>query len=320
MRRTKIFTIAVSLLLSVSAIAQDRRVAVFDPAGDVPTFIREIVREEISNVVVNTAGYTVLERALIQQVLQEDQFQASGLVDDAQVSEIGRRMGANLAFITNIAQMTNGNFHISARLIDVETARVERQQTIQTVRRDADLTSVVTQLARQMLTETEPVVIVTLAPEDMLTASGRRVYQAGRRLSADEVRGLMANTDALRLYDAGMRRSRSGNILLWSGVGVGAVGSILSFTLLAVDNGWYFYLEDNTTRQWYSHYDYNHVLLIASVSVAAAMIISGTTLTISGRRNIRNAVNSYNNNPPVRNAELNFGITQSGNIGFALNF
>ena len=148
--KKNIFTIAILLLVSVSAMAQ-QRVAVFDPSGNVPDFIREIVREEISVLFVNTPGYVVLERALINQVLQEDQFQASGLVDDAQVGEIGRRLGANLALVTTLTQMGSGNFHISARLIDVVSARVERQQTAQTTQGDGDLMVTVQRMVREMI-------------------------------------------------------------------------------------------------------------------------------------------------------------------------
>ena len=152
--KRKIITTALALLFATAGMAQDLRVAVFDPIGTVPSFIREIVREEISVVIVNTPGYIVLERAMINQVLEENRFQASGLVDDAQISEIGRMLGANLALVTNITQMTSGDFHISARLIDVLTARVVRQQTARTSRGDADLVDAIERMARAMFVGT----------------------------------------------------------------------------------------------------------------------------------------------------------------------
>ena len=57
-----ILTFALAILC-FSAIGQvERKVAVFDPAGRVSDDIKEIVREIISSVVVNTADYEVLER------------------------------------------------------------------------------------------------------------------------------------------------------------------------------------------------------------------------------------------------------------------
>ena len=145
----KVIITFVIALLSLAAMAQDRRVAVFDPAGSVDKAIREIVREEISSIIVNAGGYTVLERQLIDRVLEENRFQASGLVDDSQVSEMGRRMGANLAFVTSITQLGN-SIHISCKMIDVETARIEKQRTGQTQHGSNDLIDVLYKTASEM--------------------------------------------------------------------------------------------------------------------------------------------------------------------------
>ena len=316
MSKIKIFTIAISILLSVSVIAQDRRVAVFDPVGSVPTFIRDIVREEISTVVVNTSGYVVLERALITQVLQEDQFQASGLVDDAQVSEIGRRLGANLAFVTNVTQMTGGNFHISARLIDVISARVERQQTTVTTRGDADLVQIVNQLANQMFGQvgavtpqpqqptppvTQPQQAVTPAfVGGTLTASGRRVIQDGRRLSNDEVRQIMAGTNALHSFNQGRSQALWGNITFYSGTALFIVTAIPFIDELA----WGWFATD----------------FLIGAAIGAGLATYGLILLRNSRNSIGNSVNMFNQQGTTANVELNFGITQSGGIGLALNF
>jgi len=74
--RKNIFTIAVALFLSTTAMAENQRVAVFDPAGNAERHVNEIVREIFSSVIVNTDGYVVLERSLIDRVLAENLFQA----------------------------------------------------------------------------------------------------------------------------------------------------------------------------------------------------------------------------------------------------
>ena len=87
---------SVIALLGFTVMAQEeKKVAVFDPAGSADDNIKEIVREVISSVVVNTGGYTVLERQLIDKVLAENRFQAGGMVDDSQIVEMGKLMGAN---------------------------------------------------------------------------------------------------------------------------------------------------------------------------------------------------------------------------------
>ena len=124
-----LYSIFFSIIIPLSAFAQEeRKVAVFDPAGSVEKALLEIVREEISSVVVNTTGYTVLERQLINKVLEENRFQESGLVYDEQVSDIGKRMGADYVFVTSIS-MFGRNYYISCKMIEVATARIDKQST-----------------------------------------------------------------------------------------------------------------------------------------------------------------------------------------------
>ncbi|MDR2234340.1 MAG: CsgG/HfaB family protein [Tannerella sp.] len=107
---------------------EDRKVAVFDPAGSIDKTLLEIVREEISSAVVNTEGYTVLERQLLNKVMEENEFQASGLVSDTQVSNIGRLMGADYVFVSTVSILGN-NYYISCKMIEVATARIDKQFT-----------------------------------------------------------------------------------------------------------------------------------------------------------------------------------------------
>jgi len=104
------------------------KVAVFDPAGKVDDNILQIVREEISSVLVNRVGYAVLERQLINKVLEENKFQGEGLVDESQISEIGKIMGADYVFISSITSLNN-NYYLSFKLIEVATVRIEKQFT-----------------------------------------------------------------------------------------------------------------------------------------------------------------------------------------------
>ena len=93
-------------ITNIYAQGEPLKVAVFDPVGKVEEAIHQIVREEISSVIVNSKGYVALERQLINKVLEENKFQGSGLVGESQVSEIGKVMGADYVFVTTI-KVTN---------------------------------------------------------------------------------------------------------------------------------------------------------------------------------------------------------------------
>jgi len=134
----------------------EMKVAVFDPAGEVEAVVKEIVREEVSSIVVNAKGYMVLERQLINKVLEENRFQQGGLVDDSQIIEVGKRMGANYVFITTVSKLDK-NFYVSCKMIEVLTAKIEKQKTGQTTRGINDIVPTVQAIVNNMLdSDTEP--------------------------------------------------------------------------------------------------------------------------------------------------------------------
>lgn len=151
MNRFNLLTIL--LLFFTIAMVQgqtDKKVAVFDPVGDVSNNLKTIIREELSNAVVNTLGFTVLERELINKVLAENEFQMTGHVDDGQIGELGKKMGANYVCYASISSV-GGNYYISCKLVDVITAKIERQNTGITQSGLDDLFTVVSTVSRAML-------------------------------------------------------------------------------------------------------------------------------------------------------------------------
>ncbi|MDR2814577.1 MAG: CsgG/HfaB family protein, partial [Prevotellaceae bacterium] len=142
----KILILGTFILWYGGIFAQDKKVAVFDPDGKAGKSAKEIIREEVSNVIVNTRGYAVLERQQIDKVLAENKFQMSGQVDNAQIVAIGKKIGANAVFVTNATELHDElrmpYLYISFKLIDVQTGRVEKQKTAKT-RGESDIDVVV---------------------------------------------------------------------------------------------------------------------------------------------------------------------------------
>lgn len=151
MNKIKLLFIFSLFAFATIANAQDeKKVAVFDPAGEVPQNLKTIIREELSNAVVNTLGFTVLERELINKVLAESKFQMTGHVDDGQIGELGKKMGANYVCYATISPVGE-NYYISCKMVDVMTAKIERQNTGITQNGLNDLFSVVSSVSRLML-------------------------------------------------------------------------------------------------------------------------------------------------------------------------
>lgn len=163
-----------------------KKVAVFNPEGNVTESIRHIVREEISNAIVNTPNYSVVERSMIENVLAESEFQMSGLVDDQQISELGRMMGANYVCYGSIQGIGN-NYYLSLKMVDVITAGVIMQRTGVTQDGINDLISVTENLAYQLVNITGRESEKTVKAERPRTIPGsKKVVLVGVRPEPDD--------------------------------------------------------------------------------------------------------------------------------------
>ncbi len=120
------------LISSVILMAQESnlRIAIFDPTSS-GTSIDEgtkiAIREIISSTIVNLGGYNIVERSMLEKVMEEQSFTNSGVVDDNQATEIGKLAGANKV-IVSVVTLTGGRNMLSVKIIDVKTAQVERQK------------------------------------------------------------------------------------------------------------------------------------------------------------------------------------------------
>lgn len=127
----KIYLILLAVIISMPVIADENRlrVAVFDPTSSaaIDEEIKVAIREIISSTIVNTGNYDIVERSLLEKVIQEQSFSNSGVVDDNDATEIGKLAGANKV-VLSVVSLTGGRNMLSVKMIDVKTASVERQK------------------------------------------------------------------------------------------------------------------------------------------------------------------------------------------------
>ena len=303
----KIVITFVIVTLSLTAMAQNRRVAVWEPDGSVNNSIKEIIREEISSVIVNTSGYIVVEREQMDRVFRENKFQASGLLDDSQISRMGRLMGANLVLVCNISQI-GSNYYFSFKLIDVETARIEKQRTTQTHSGLSDLRLVVQITVGEMFGQT--IVMRTL------TADRKKVYHAGQKLSRKEVREAMTNTDALRLYNKGISRNRNGNIWLITGVCFSACSGYIFVAMPFEEQHSY-----NHNGNIYHNFDdkLNNAIGVSLAAAGTFMMISGIIMKTTAKGHIKQSVDMFNSRGGRANIDWKFDLIGNG-IRLAIHF
>ena len=150
-----ILTVLCMFVIAFTLQAQNEklRVAVFDPTSSgtsIDEGTKVAVREIISSTFVNTGKYNIVERSLLQQVMKEQAFSNSDVVDESQATELGRLAGANKV-VLSVVTLVGGRNMLSVKTIDVKTATVDKQKT--RVVSSNDLLDAVESLTLDMLGE-----------------------------------------------------------------------------------------------------------------------------------------------------------------------
>lgn len=136
--------------VNTSATASDKlKVAVFTPTAtaDVPEDMKAIVLAEVNSAVANAFGYALLERGQVDSVLVENK---SAQVDEKEIGALGQKMGADKVCVTHISKLGDA-YHISCKLIDAATARIDSQKTGKTVSGGDNIDDVVIDIVVSML-------------------------------------------------------------------------------------------------------------------------------------------------------------------------
>lgn len=84
-----------------------------------------LVTSKLQNSFVNTKRFEVLERAEIDEIVKEMEFQSSGLCDDANcLVELGKMLSVEKVIVGSVGKI-DGSYTLSIRMLDVETGIVE---------------------------------------------------------------------------------------------------------------------------------------------------------------------------------------------------
>lgn len=120
-----------SLIIPETIYSQQKmKLAILDPvvAGEKLTDgLRISVREIVSSTFVNNAdNYSIVERSLLDKVMQEAKFSNSDAVDESQATQLGKLAGADRVVLTVISRFES-RCMISIKLINVETATIDQR-------------------------------------------------------------------------------------------------------------------------------------------------------------------------------------------------
>jgi len=115
-----------------AALGAAPKVAVLDVtlASEVDQTLVVPVTETIMEALVGSKAFTVLDRAYVEQVLKEKEFQLSGLVSDTEATKAGQYLGADFV-VAGKAQLAAGSYFFVAKMIDVKTGIIVAQASEQ---------------------------------------------------------------------------------------------------------------------------------------------------------------------------------------------
>ena len=334
-----------------SIIAQEEiKVAVFDPVADIDKTLIEILREEISSTIVNTKGFVALERQLINKVLEENRFQGSGLVGEAQISEIGRVMGADYVLVTTISTLGT-NYYISCKLVEVTTAQIKMQETgvtkygtddlmktTQTIvslmlasrvlhakaiektdteetKTDSEITPGGSQVQLQVQPKPQPVT-ATVTDSSVFTTQGGAVFCDGIKMEKAQLLSLLDKSpDSKKRYLSGMKKSTTGMGLIIGGAALPVIGGGVGFLIKSEKIE-----RDGNNIVQRSYNNWKTYAFIGAVA-GAGVLGYGIYLKSAGSKEVRGSIDAFSaerkKNKPDPSLKLEL---KTDGVGLSYNF
>lgn len=87
------------------------------------SLVEKYITDALTESVFNTGKVKIIERDNLEKIINEQKFQASGLVDESQAANIGNIAGVEYVCYGTIKEIDNG-YTINARVVDVETGEI----------------------------------------------------------------------------------------------------------------------------------------------------------------------------------------------------
>lgn len=124
----KIFFLTCLLLSALMTFAQTKKVAILevvDREGKLSYGNKMMLRSNLARAITNTVGYEAYDRTDMDAIMSEHDFQRTGLVSEDQIKQLGKMTGVELILVAEAALVGNNSMFVSAKILNVETAKVE---------------------------------------------------------------------------------------------------------------------------------------------------------------------------------------------------
>lgn len=143
--RQKILLMFITLMLATPIFGQNnytKRVAILetvDKEGEISYAVKLMIRSNLAQAITATSDYEGYDRVDVSSIINEHEFQRTGLVSDQQIKRLGEMNGAQYILIAEAAMLDNQNLYIAAKIINIESAMIEKTATIQSAISAVDL-------------------------------------------------------------------------------------------------------------------------------------------------------------------------------------
>lgn len=148
----KFFFFILFTALSLTMVAQQKSVAVLEPIcrdNSVGTFYHQIIRGSMESAVTATDEYVSYDRTAFDKVLEEHEFQRSGVVDDDQIRKMGAYAGVDYVLVTELSGY-EGYLNIIVKIINIETGESSKSLNELTEQQPKVVQSVCQDLAKRL--------------------------------------------------------------------------------------------------------------------------------------------------------------------------
>ena len=112
----------------------------------------KIVAEWLITALVKEGRFDVIERRLLEKVLQEQKIGVSGVVDESSASKLGRVLGAKIVITGTVLEFQNV-LEVNARILEVESSSIIAAENVKSTSGAARLEDLVVEMAQKIISD-----------------------------------------------------------------------------------------------------------------------------------------------------------------------
>lgn len=319
----KLFLFLLTVVLSVSALAQTRKVAILetvDRQNQITYGVKLMLRSYLAEAITNSKGYEAYVRTEdIRAIIDEQEFQRTGYVSDEEIKKIGQMTGVQYILVVEASKIDDQNLFVSAKILNVETARMEMTSNLMVQSDVQSLQQGAKDLASRLLKEdsTPAVVSKSFVSPGYIERVTYNEYKIGDQwMNRKEYYNFINNKNCIPAYQqfqTGKKCVTAGWVTFGSGLTIMTIG----LCCLAADQHYY-------NGSYYEH-DYSGSIaccVLAPIGGATA-VCAGIPLLSVGYYKMNNAYKKYNEycSPDKKPSYVSFNLQSSANgLGLAIHF